>query len=105
MGQLLGPQQLKYMTVLKDSSDCFHFLSETAAADGVESFLAWETDLTWFLAYCWTDLIVWFHRQIPWSFKASTTPTLAATTQALLEQLIFAISVTLSKFELTGDFE
>ena len=41
----LGPQQLKYMTVLRDSSDCFAFSSlinllETMAEEEEESFLA-----------------------------------------------------------------
>ena len=65
-----GPQQLKYMTILRDSSDCFTFLAltllevETNAEDAEGgSFLAWETDLSWFFA-CWcADLSVWFHMQ------------------------------------------
>ncbi|CBI28377.3 unnamed protein product, partial [Vitis vinifera] len=40
----LGPQQLKYMTVLRDSSDCLAFSSltllETMAEEEEESFLA-----------------------------------------------------------------
>lgn len=35
--QLLGPQQLRYMTVLRDSSDCWKRLAEGTAE---ESFLA-----------------------------------------------------------------
>jgi hypothetical protein len=91
----LGPQQLKYMTVLKDSSDRLSFSSlalliTIAEVEG-ERLLAWDTDLRWFLAFCWADLMTWFHLQIPsWSFMASTTPTLAAT-KALLVWLIFYI--------------
>lgn len=102
-----GPQQLKYMTVLRDSSDCFAFLSlklpETIAEeDGEGSFLAWETDLRWFLA----DLIiVWFHLQNPWSFSASTTPILAATTQPLLPELIISSSTNSLFFDLLNQAE
>jgi hypothetical protein len=91
----LGPQQLKYMTVLKDSSDRLSFSSlalliTIAEVEG-ERLLAWDTDLRWFLAFCCADLMTWFHLQIPsWSFMASTTPTLAAT-KALLVWLIFYI--------------
>ena len=41
----LGPQQLKYITFLKDSSDCFSFslftLLDIAEEDWAESLLAW----------------------------------------------------------------
>ena len=57
----LGPQQLKYMTVLKDSSDCLAFSSltllEAMAEEEEESFWAWEQDLSLFLACWWIDLI------------------------------------------------
>jgi len=59
----LGPQQLKYMTFLRDSSDCLAFCSltllETAADDGEDSLLlAWGKDLRLALA-CWCiDLMV-----------------------------------------------
>lgn len=110
--QQLGPQQLKYMTVLRDSSDFFAlwssliiitFLLETTEDGEGDSFLAcsWElNDLTWFLA-CWcTDFMEWFHLQIPWSFKASTTPTLAATNHALLvAPLIFSIAAATAFWE------
>lgn len=82
----LGPQKLKYVTFLSDSSDTFvlshlYFLDK-AEKDGVESFLAWEYDPTLFLACCCSDLSVLPHLQIPWSFIASTV-------QALLVELIF----------------
>ena len=61
-GSQLGPQQLKYMTALKDSSDFFAFSSltllEAMAEEEEESFLAWEKDLRLFLACWWSDLIV-----------------------------------------------
>ena len=88
----LGPQQLKYMTFLRDSSDCFIFSSlnllETIAEVEEERFLVWEIDLRLFFACCCADLMMKFHLQIPWSFMASTTPTLAATI-ALPVELIF----------------
>nr|POE61207.1 hypothetical protein CFP56_34369 [Quercus suber] len=88
----LGPQQLKYMTFLRDSSDCFIFSSlnllETIAEVEEERFLVWELDLRLFFACCCADLMIKFHLQIPWSFMASTTPTLAATI-ALPVELIF----------------
>jgi hypothetical protein len=37
-----------------------------------------------FFKWLWTDFSVWFHLHIPWSFNASTTPTLAAAAHALL---------------------
>jgi len=87
----LGPQQLKYITFLKDSSDCF-VLSSFSLVETIEeveeSLLAWENEPTWVLRWCWADLKAWFHLQIPWSFKASTTPTLAATLHALIVELI-----------------
>lgn len=83
------------MTVLKDSSDFFAWsssfdlqLETIAVEEEEESFFAWDKDLTWFLTWCWADLKAWFHLHKPWSFKASTTPTLAATVQALLAELI-----------------
>ena len=88
----MGPQQLKYMTFLRDSSDCFIFSSlnllETIAEVEEERFLVWEIDLRLFFACCCADLMIKFHLQIPWSFMASTTPTLTATT-AFLVELIF----------------
>ena len=58
----LGPQQLKYMTVLRDSSDCLAFSSltllETMAEEEEESFLAWVKDLRLVLACWWIDLRV-----------------------------------------------
>ncbi|MFS8000392.1 hypothetical protein Hanom_Chr12g01177781 [Helianthus anomalus] len=39
----LGPQQLKYITFLNDSSDSCMLLVEATAA-GEESFLVWESD-------------------------------------------------------------
>ena len=88
----LGPQQLKYMTFLRDSSDCLIFSSlnllETIAEAEEERFLVWEIDLRLFFACCCADLMIKFHLQIPWSFMASTTPTLAATI-ALPVELIF----------------
>uniref|UniRef100_A0A2P2PRS8 Uncharacterized protein n=1 Tax=Rhizophora mucronata TaxID=61149 RepID=A0A2P2PRS8_RHIMU len=83
-----GPLQLKYMTFLIDSSDCFSFSSltlfDTIAEDEADKFLAWDTDLTLFLACWFRDLIVLFHLQIPWSFRASTAPMLVAIIQDLL---------------------
>ena len=95
-GGQLGSQQLKYITFLSDSTDCFMFLAlillVIAEEDWGESFLAWEYDLTLFLECCCSDLSTWPHLQIPWSFIASTAPRLAATVQALLVELIFDIS-------------
>lgn len=74
------------MTILRDSSSFFIFSSlsffEIGDEEEVEaSFLAWAVDLILFLA-CWAiDLMVLFHLQYPWSFKASTTPTVVATTK------------------------
>lgn len=52
----LGPQQLKYMTLLKDSSNCLAFspciLLETTAEEEEESFFACDNDLTWLLTLC-----------------------------------------------------
>ena len=91
----LGPQQLKYTTFLRDSSDCFILSSfnllETIAEVEEERFLVWEIDLRWFLACCCADRMIKFHLQIPWSFMASTTPTLTATI-AFLVELIFQSS-------------
>lgn len=87
-GAQLGPQQLKYMTILRDSSDLLWWRPETTAEDDGDNFLAWERGLTRLLAYCCADLMAWFHLHIPWSFSASTTPTLAATTQAFAAELI-----------------
>jgi len=94
----LGPQQLKYMTFLKDSSDCFAFsfclleletkVEEEEDDDNDEICFAWENDLTLFLTWFWSDFRVWFHLHIPWSFNASTTATLAAAAHALLVELI-----------------
>lgn len=89
----LGPQQLKYMTVLKDSSECLAFspccsVLESIAEDEEESFFACDKDLRWLFTLCWADLKAEFHLQRPWSFKVSTTPTLIATVHALLLELI-----------------
>ena len=90
-----GPQQLKYMTFLNDSSDFFSFswslaslLDEANAEE--ESCLVWDRDLRLFLASWCTDLMVWFHLFNPWSFIASTAPTLSAAIHALLVELIFS---------------
>lgn len=92
----LGPQQLKYMTFLKDSSDSVAFSScillETTAEEEEESFFACENDPTWLFTLCWADLKPEFHLQRPWSFKASTTPTPTNTVQALLGELISSSS-------------
>jgi len=52
----LGPQQLKYMTFLKDSSDSVTFSScielETRAEEEEESFFACDNDLTWLFTLC-----------------------------------------------------
>ena len=89
----MGPQQLKYMTVLNDSSDWFVFpcFSVVELIAEEESLLAWENEPTWFLRWCWADLKAWFHLHIPWSFKASTTPTLVATLHALIPELILLL--------------
>ena len=82
-----GPQQLKYMTVLKDSSPLLSFnLVETRAEEEDERVVfAWDMDLTWFLSCCWAFLMTKFHLHTPnWSFNASTAPTLAATIHDLL---------------------
>ena len=62
----LGPQQLKYMTFLRDSSDrcCFALSSlliavlATLAGDDEESLFRWEKDLRLVLAWWWIDLMV-----------------------------------------------
>jgi len=80
------------MTVLNDSSDCFASsfdLPETIAEEEEQRFFAWDKDLTLFFTWCWADLKALFHLQRPWSFKASTTPTLAATAQVLPAEHIF----------------
>lgn len=80
---MLGPQQFNSMTFLTFSSCDLCILLEIAEEEDPESFLAWEYDLMLFLACCCSDLKTPFHLQIPWSFRASTAPILAATIQAL----------------------
>ncbi|KAK3032273.1 hypothetical protein RJ639_037447 [Escallonia herrerae] len=62
MDLMLGPQQLRYMTVLRDSSARLAFSSlsllATTADDEEESFLVWEKDLRLDLAWWCKDLMV-----------------------------------------------
>ena len=102
----MGPQQLKYMTVLRDSSDCFSFSSLSFLGKTLGTFLACEYGLGLVFACCWIDLIVEFHLQTPWSFRASTTPILVATIQALLVvELIFAFFLVFPESENGKRFE
>lgn len=93
----LGPQQFKYITFLRDSSDVFmHNILEF----GEDDLLSWEHDWMLFITCCWKDQIGWFHLESLWSnFKASTAAMLAATTQVLVVFILFFTSKTWKNYE------
>lgn len=101
----LGPQQLKYIIILSDSSDCFWLISSLLllldsifeeGAEEVEELPICVDDIecsTLWSFTCWwcKETTQELHLHNFFSFNSSIAATVAATAQALSFQLIFCL--------------